>query len=100
MTRPQQSRPGHPLWCVKDGESTIGRHVSAVLQAGERREGGAASVWLTVMNGGRPRVHMSVAQMAWAVIDLPLEDAARVRDNLTALLVAAGYEQPAYPETP
>ena len=85
-------RNGHPSWCVRDGESQIGRHVSAQVRAGVRRNGGEATAWLTSMGGGPARLHLSVAHMAWAQIDLSLLEASELRDGLTKLLRAAGYE--------
>lgn len=93
MTRPHNERPGHPGWCHQDSESTIGRHVSQAVRVGERRKTGEAAAWLAGMNGGPPRMNLSVAHMAWARIDLSLDDTARLRDGLTELLQAAGYEE-------
>jgi hypothetical protein len=92
VTAARNERPGHPPWCVKDSKSTVGRHVSVVLKFGARRQGGQATIWLTGSNTGPVRVHLSVAQMAWAAIDMPPADAAALRDGLTELLRQAGHE--------
>lgn len=92
MTQPHNPRPAHPAWCFKDGESAIGRHVSQVHKVGDRSKGGIASVWLTAIGTGPPRMHVSVAQMAWATIDIPLKDAVLLRDALTELLKSAVYK--------
>jgi hypothetical protein len=92
VTRPRSERPGHPSWCVKDDDTRPVVHTSKVLRAGQRRHGGESAVWLTVTGTGQPVVHVTVAHMAWASIDMPPHEAATLRDQLTAMLQAAGHE--------
>lgn len=91
MTRPRNQRAGHPPWCVRDQQSTIGRHVSAETRVGRRRPGhledrGEVGVWLSQTNGGPVWVRLVAAHMVSASVEISVEDAVVLRDGLTELL--------------
>jgi hypothetical protein len=92
--------PAEPSWCVRTvhDDSSIGRHFSADVRAGERRDRGEVAARLMAMGAGPTWVDLSVAHMAYASVGISLADAAKLRDGLTALLELAGFEQAAAKE--
>jgi hypothetical protein len=93
VTQPGNERPGHPGWCRADKPDPFEfRHLSAGIRVGVRRNGGEASVWLVQSGNQKPLIKMVAAQMTSATVEISLAHAAELRDGLTDLLQAAGYE--------
>lgn len=89
MIRPRNDGPAHPLWCRAD-RSDPDRHVSGPVRVGHRPDGGEVTAYLIADVGGPVWVRVLAVHMTAATADISLDDAATLRDGLTALLQAAG----------
>lgn len=61
------------------------------VQVGDRHDGGEVSASVKDLDG-RARLVVNAFQMLGQTVDVSLDDAAELRDGLTAMLEESGYE--------